>query len=182
MSATPIADLFRGVVYDIEEPDAGGFVYVVGMLTPSGPIYKIGKASDVDARVNQFNPTLPYPVCVVFSLWAKNALGQEEHIHRHFAEYRLRGEWFALPEEALVQLHDLAEVMRRDTPERMLRSLCAMPLELWRIHQEWDLAERRADVAQIKELRPRLMRAMHLSEEEIKSRCAEIERQQAGFL
>jgi len=175
-----IRDLFpRDVVYP--EPDLSGFVYVVGMLAPTGPIYKIGKSSDVKARVRQFNPTLPYPTCVVFALWSKNALGQEEYVHRHFAQYRLRGEWFALPEEALVELHELAEIMRRDTPELLLDSLCAMPLELWRIHQEWDLAERQGDVAQIKELRPRLMRAMHLSEEEIKSRCAQIERQQAGF-
>jgi len=157
MSTFNVSDLFpRNIPY--AEPDLSGFVYVAAMLAPSGPVYKIGRSRDVSARISQLDWMLPYRTITIFVMWAKDVVGQEAYLHRYFVEYGLRGEWFALPESALEELHELAEIMRSDTPESELKHLCAMPLEAWRMHQEMDSAKRSGDVARIAEVHERLMR------------------------
>jgi hypothetical protein len=122
------------------ERTVGGFVYVLAMVPPEGsPVFKIGMASHPDSRVNQLQAVMPFENFLVLVLWAKDALGQEAYLHRYFAEYRLRGEWFRLPDEALIELHGLAETMRADTPASALKHLRALPMEVWHRHKngEW---------------------------------------------
>jgi hypothetical protein len=123
------------------EPRIGGFVYVLAMFTPSGPVFKIGMAQDVDVRLGQFATMLPYPCCRVFVLWAENPCQQERCLHQHFAKYRLRGEWFDLPDVSFAKLHQVAEDTREETPDWAREHLCALSLEAWRAMQIADLAE-----------------------------------------
>lgn len=123
--------------------DKRGFVYVHAMLIPSEPVFKIGKAICVNARLQSMT-SLPYPEVTVFAIWFQDALAQEAYIHRHFAEYRLRGEWFALPDDALLELHELAERMRPKTPEWLRDQLVALPMEIWHKHK-YDLWPKRSE-------------------------------------
>lgn len=98
--------------------DRTGFVYVLMMVPPEGsPVFKIGKARNIGARLDQIQPLLPYESFLLFAFWAKDALAQEAYIHRYYAKYRLLGEWFRLPPWAISQCAELQKIMADEAPE-----------------------------------------------------------------
>jgi hypothetical protein len=133
-----ISDLFPPVVFEPHQHGAPGFVYVLAMLAPVEPVFKIGRTSGVEARVRQITSVLPYDTVLLFVMWAKDAVAQEAYLHHYFGEYRLRGEWFELPESALIELYELAQEMRATTPDSVYPELLALPIDVWRMHKNWD--------------------------------------------
>lgn len=87
-----------------------GYVY----LLKSGPAYKIGRAREVDARIKQISPVLPYPVEVVHTIPSNNVVRAEAHYHQMFASKRLRGEWFDLSDADVWQLRSEQEALFDD--------------------------------------------------------------------
>jgi hypothetical protein len=74
-------------------------VYVYFVQIPGTPIVKIGKSANPKERIREIQTYHPYPLTVIATIpgepWSEAAF------HRFFSPYRLRGEWFSLPEEFL---------------------------------------------------------------------------------
>lgn len=87
-----------------------GYVY----LLKSGPAYKIGRARQVDARIKQISPVLPYPVEIVHTIPSNNVVRAEAHFHKMFASKRLNGEWFDLSDQDVFALRRLQEAIFDD--------------------------------------------------------------------
>ena len=121
---------------DLCQRDETAFVYVIAMLTPFMPVFKIGMSRDVNTRVAQIESILPYPCLLMFVLWAKDASALELSLHQCFAEYRVSGEWFELPEDCLVALDRVADAMVGETPTWALKHLRTTRPEEWHEQRE----------------------------------------------
>lgn len=73
-----------------------GYVYLVGAENGN---YKIGKAKNVDERVNTFGVKLPIKTWLVHSFASNDYSKAEAALHEQFAEKRTHGEWFLLAGE-----------------------------------------------------------------------------------
>jgi hypothetical protein len=65
-------------------------VYVV----QAGEFFKIGVATDVQVRIREMQTGCPLEITLVASVPCRNPYVSESIVHRHLAEYRVRGEWF----------------------------------------------------------------------------------------
>jgi hypothetical protein len=73
-------------------PAQPGFVYL--LHAPLLNYYKIGRTKDVNKRLA--NILLPFPFHLVHSIATPDMIWAERHLHKHFAQKRLDGEWFTL--------------------------------------------------------------------------------------
>lgn len=81
-------------------------VYVVG--GPADGVVKIGTTSNLSARLRQLQTSSPYELCVLWSFGGDWRL--ESHLHQHFAEKQLKGEWFNFgDDDPMVAVQSCAE-------------------------------------------------------------------------
>lgn len=73
--------------------------------------YKIGVATDVGNRVSQMATGNPFEMSVVSVYEFGNADVVEKSIHQRFSEKRLRGEWFLLSAEEVVEFTHICRVL-----------------------------------------------------------------------
>ncbi|MFE2407085.1 GIY-YIG nuclease family protein [Kitasatospora sp. NPDC059408] len=67
---------------------------------------KIGRAVDLDRRLNSHNTSSPVPLTII---WAQEGgAGLETHLHHHFADRWIRGEWFDFTGTDAVQVITVA--------------------------------------------------------------------------
>ena len=78
----------------------GGFIY---MVECEGFI-KIGVASNVQDRLANMQTGCPFPLVLLTSFVSACPYEDEESIHALLEEYRVRGEWFRLPEPMVMHL------------------------------------------------------------------------------
>lgn len=84
-----------------------GYVYL--LQSPDGH-FKIGRSKDVPTRVRTLGIQLPYPVKLKHQIAVlSNASIAEKFLHNKFKHYRTNGEWFRLPDEAVVWLCSLGD-------------------------------------------------------------------------
>lgn len=76
------------------------FVYLVHA---SGH-WKIGVSQNVEQRLREIQTGCPYRVEIVKFWKSENATKVEKALHHRFAEHRMEGEWFKLPDSALAYL------------------------------------------------------------------------------
>lgn len=115
-------------------------VYVIHALETTR--YKIGRAEDPEKRLKELQTGSPFPlrvINVIDTCWDKRA---ERDLHNTFGEYRVCGEWFDLPEDAVNYLtnceyqdisrlyaasfllrKDLASIMSKSKVDRLRREL-----------------------------------------------------------
>jgi len=67
--------------------------------------YKIGWSKCVNSRVDTLQTGCPYPINVIIVM--DSTEDGERWLHRRFAQYRVCGEWFELPEEIVTWLASL---------------------------------------------------------------------------
>ena len=91
-----------------QEARGHGYVY----LLEGGGFYKIGKASNLDRRVLQIVPKLPFECQLVHAIASDDCLRLEQWIHRRFDEWRLNGEWFGLTAEHVRWFREQKELNR----------------------------------------------------------------------
>ena len=70
-----------------------GYVYLV---EAGEGLYKIGAATDVEARIAQLQTGNPHEIQLRHCFPALNALNAERELHARFSEKRWRSEWFRL--------------------------------------------------------------------------------------
>lgn len=73
-----------------------GYVY---LIESENGVYKIGKAKDVDKRVNTFGVKLPIKTTLLHSFWSSQYSAAEKKLHEMFKDKRTHGEWFYLSRE-----------------------------------------------------------------------------------
>jgi hypothetical protein len=83
-----------------------GYVYLVGA---DNGLYKIGRAKNVDDRVNFFGVKLPMKTWLVHSFYSDNYDKAEKQLHEHFAEQRNHGEWFNLSDADVEKIKSLSD-------------------------------------------------------------------------
>lgn len=79
-----------------------GYVYFL-QAEGTGRV-KIGRAESTTVRFDTLRTASPFPLTLLRSVKTADAPGLETSLHRRFAAYRVHGEWFALPIEALTLL------------------------------------------------------------------------------
>lgn len=72
-----------------------GYIY----LLSGGGYHKIGKTIDLDKRLSQIYPKLPFEVELIHWIETDDIDGFEESLHERFADKRTNGEWFELNQE-----------------------------------------------------------------------------------
>lgn len=77
-----------------------GFLY---LLECQGH-YKIGVSQNVKNRVHDIEKSIPFDISVVGHAWLDNAYKAESYWHKHYARHRIRGEWFLLPSQNLLDI------------------------------------------------------------------------------
>ena len=75
-----------------------GFVYLAKSDTGH---YKIGMSKNPFGRVKHFKTQMPVNVKLIHFFPCDNPRRVEGMLHEWFSEYRYKGEWFNLPEEAV---------------------------------------------------------------------------------
>ena len=87
------------------EKEKSSFGYVYFLLWDE--YVKIGKANDIDKRIKQFSPKMPFEPELLFYAESKTPRKLEAEFHRMFADKRENGEWFRLDNS------DLEKIKRR---------------------------------------------------------------------
>jgi len=85
--------------------DSAGYVYVL----QGGPYYKIGRTNDVDRRISQISPKMPFETKLIYVLATRDMYTLESELHKRFADRRANGEWFELEPEDVWYIKSLAE-------------------------------------------------------------------------
>lgn len=77
-----------------------GFLYV---LECNGFI-KIGVTENVTLRVATLQTGNPYPIELLCKWHTSDPYDEERFWHNHLKQYRVRGEWFKLPDEIVADM------------------------------------------------------------------------------
>jgi hypothetical protein len=77
-----------------------GFVYVI----KSDKYCKIGMSLLPEKRISSIKTSCPHKVEIIRIFETDNMIKMEKNLHNYFIAYKLRGEWFDLPEEAIQAL------------------------------------------------------------------------------
>lgn len=90
------------VVLEVDELDRAGFVYVIYLDDSANErFYKIGMAATFGARFQSHQCSSPFDICVACAYYVGNMRQEERELHAHFANKRVRGEWFRLSNDDL---------------------------------------------------------------------------------
>lgn len=84
--------------------DRKGFVYLV--LAETGHS-KIGRTTNVDARLRNFRNSTPIGFQLLHSFPADDSFTAERLLHKKFEGLRVRGEWFALDQDGIQSIQQI---------------------------------------------------------------------------
>lgn len=96
---------FKAVESEIikEKESKVGFIYILY----GGGYYKIGLTNDIDRRLAQISPALPFTVELVHTIKTDDMVRIEHFLHEKFADKRANGEWFSLSDDDIEWLKQL---------------------------------------------------------------------------
>jgi len=77
-----------------------GWIYVL----QADQYYKIGQTVDLDRRLTQIVPQLPFPAELAHTFHTSDMNATETALHEKFADKRTHGEWFRLDEDDIAWL------------------------------------------------------------------------------
>ena len=85
-----------------------GIVYVLKLKDKN--IYKIGVTNDLNRRLKQISPRLPFEVEVEHTIKHNHIYNLEKELHERFSDKRMNGEWFRLNKSDLQEIREVKEV------------------------------------------------------------------------
>lgn len=88
----------------IDDMDSSGFVYVIYIDSGVEKIYKIGLAKHFGARFQAHQCSSPFDIFVSCVYFVENMRVEEKCIHAMFDSKRVRGEWFKLERDDLMEI------------------------------------------------------------------------------
>jgi hypothetical protein len=74
-------------------------IYVIGIVGTD--LYKIGIASDVNARMSQLQVGNPFELYKLFSFQTDTPGEKEKRLHKILKPFKVRGEWFEVKQDKL---------------------------------------------------------------------------------
>lgn len=81
-----------------------GFVYIIRASGTNR--IKIGHSKDPEKRLASLtSPQMPFDLELVYKQWFIDAYALEQHIHKIFCRYRVKGEWFEIPIQLQISSH-----------------------------------------------------------------------------
>lgn len=83
-----------------------GYVYLLNEI--NGDHYKIGRTVNPASRLHTFKTVLPYQVEYEALIETEDMHSLEAQLHKHFADKRVDGEWFALDSWDVAYVKSLA--------------------------------------------------------------------------
>jgi hypothetical protein len=93
-----------------------GFVYLIQL----DEFFKIGIAKDVQKRLSSIKVSTPHSVELIKSWRCRNPLTLEKRMHAQFKQYKVQGEWFRLPEDAVNFLLAIQDLRKEFAPDEQL--------------------------------------------------------------
>ena len=81
----------------------------VYFLTADNGLTKIGRTSSLSSRMHHFTTKLPYKLTESLILETEDSPKLEAELHSHFANKRVRGEWFTLNDEDILLASSLGK-------------------------------------------------------------------------
>lgn len=100
----------RGEQYTAKAPQkssVNGYVYLLKADTGH---YKIGRTKNPKDRIKTFSVKLPFRVEYDCLIKSDEYITLEAELHATFADKRIEGEWFALTDDDVAYIRELAEV------------------------------------------------------------------------
>jgi hypothetical protein len=82
-----------------------GWVYIL----KGNQYYKIGKTINLDNRIKQISPNLPFETELICAIRSENITRTESTLHQMFKDFRVNGEWFELNDQDVGYLRDLSK-------------------------------------------------------------------------
>lgn len=76
-----------------------GFVYLI--KANESPRCKIGFSKNPFGRIKELQKTCPFTLSILHLITTHDMVGVEKHFHIMFDKYRVNGEWFDLPSDAI---------------------------------------------------------------------------------
>ena len=77
-------------------------LYIFRAASPyKNNLVKIGVSSNVGKRLKQIQTSCPYRIELLEKAGVNDAYGHEKAIHDQYKKYKLKGEWFLLPDSTL---------------------------------------------------------------------------------
>jgi hypothetical protein len=70
-------------------------------------VYKIGKTSQLHARMNFFEIKLPFDVKLICAIPSEDITTLEKQLHDKYTNKRIKGEWFELTEQDVEDIKHL---------------------------------------------------------------------------
>lgn len=104
-----------------------GYIY---LIRSDDGLTKIGKATDPRARLVDLNIGHPHTLTLAHVIETDDMNRLESDLHRRYAGYRCRGEWFELSESEVTFIQQMHSVIYRSTPG--VPSPLKEKLVLWR--------------------------------------------------
>ena len=88
----------------VKKETTKGLIYILKAI--SQPYYKIGKTIDINARLNQIQPALPFKTKLICTILSNNINKDKLFLHEKFKDKRTNGEWFDLSNEDIKLLRE----------------------------------------------------------------------------
>ena len=82
-----------------------GVVYLLKIKNK--PQYKIGVTKDLNKRLNQISPKMPFELKIEHKIESDNIYSLEEKLHNKFEDKQIKGEWFKLNENDVSYIKSL---------------------------------------------------------------------------
>jgi hypothetical protein len=77
-------------------PGVPGYIY---LLKASNGFFKIGRAANVEKRLNNHKRMYPLEIEVLHTVYVADTVRTESYLLKRFEDYKLQGEWFLLERE-----------------------------------------------------------------------------------
>lgn len=106
----------------------GGYIY---LLSDQQGHYKIGRSVNVDNRVKQLRTQPPFDIQILSKAWVPDCKFEEKRLHQQYNEWRMRGEWFDLHNELLIEIQEEIEGLH-GLGEPMFQRYCGHQFTDWR--------------------------------------------------
>ena len=88
-----------------EKNNSDFFIYFI--QSEKGGAIKIGLSKNPEERLNELQTSTPYKLKLLAKI--KGDISKERELHRRFARYRIRGEWFEASNELLSYIEQIKE-------------------------------------------------------------------------
>lgn len=106
-STNEISDFLLTTLSDINEesiniPTEHKHVYIIHDI--DSDIYKIGISKNIKTRLSNLDTSNPHNLKIYKTYKLKNAKGMEKQLHKQYEHLNVKGEWFKLSEEDLINI------------------------------------------------------------------------------